>query len=148
MEAIEIGGNVLLCAPEATRAAYRSFTPDLCGCSGCRNYRKARSVVYKESALKFFGQFGIDPSKEAEIYTLGPVATTPNLMQYGGWFHFIGEIAKCGDRVEIGENLIIWFSNRPALAPPSFAGQTLVQVELEAAVPWLLPEPWESDPHH
>ena len=140
MEVIRIGGNELTCDPAATRSAYRLFTPDLCDCAGCRNYRLARDQVFSGAALEFFGQFGIDPCKEAETYDLGPAPANPNLILYGGWFHFIGEIVKCGDRVSLGDNLVVWFSPGVALGPPSFAGRLLVQMEMEALVPWLLPQ--------
>jgi len=144
MEAIRIGGNELSCDPAATRSAYRSFTSDLCDCAACRNYRLARDQVFSGAALKFLDQFGIDPHKAAETYDLGPAPANPKLILYGGWFHFIGQIVKCGDRVSLGENLVIWFSPGIALAPPSFAGLHLVQLELEALLPWLLPEAWGS----
>jgi hypothetical protein len=142
METVQIDGYELSCDSAATRIAYRAVTPHLCDCAGCRNYRSARDKFYGAAAIELFSRFGIDVNKEAEIYDLGPDPANPGSILYGGWFHFIGEIAKSGDHVSIQENLAVWFSPKVALVPPPLAGHPLVQLEIEAAIPWVLEEAW------
>jgi len=94
----------------------------MCGCASCRNYRVARGGLFQGAAADFFVQFGIDINKEAEVYGMGPVQPGGEFIQYGGWFHFIGEIVRSGGNVNLDDNLTLFFSPKIALAPKSFLG--------------------------
>ena len=131
--------------PEATAAAYRSVEhggAEACGCAGCRNFLLARDKVYPASFLTLLAQLGVDPSKDAEVYHNAQLS--PGRHDYGGWFHFVGELHNSGDfpPVALGENFSAWMCrpNAPRLAP--LEDLNVVQVEFHAeAVPWLLREP-------
>src|SRR5579863_4885120 len=142
MQRFVAGDNEVSCDVEATRAAYRAFTPAVCDCASCRNYRLARGGLFRGPVLDFLTQFGIDAGKQAEIYGLGPVQPGGEFIRYGGWFHFIGEIVRWGGNVDLDENLTLYFSPKIALAPESFLGHPLVQIELEFKLPWVLPGAW------
>jgi hypothetical protein len=157
---IEVGGNVLECDVDATVAAFAAYTPKLpwtCQCSGCRNYRVARDLIYTAPVLEFFAQFGIDTMKPAEIYEGGLVGDTFNC---GCWFQFAGTMATPPQEpvqtanmrvrkiiteraVYISEALQVDFTDTVlGLVPPSFKGRPLVQLECLFKIPWLLAEPW------
>jgi hypothetical protein len=93
--------------------------------------------------LDFLTQFGIDAGKKAEVYGMGPVQPGGEFIQYGGWFHFIGEIVRWGGNVNLDDSLTLYFSPKIALASGSFLGHPLVQMELEFKLPWMLAEPWK-----
>jgi hypothetical protein len=150
---IHAGGNTLDCDVEATLAAFSAYTPKLpwtCSCSGCRNYRAAKDLIYTDRVLSFFAQFGIDTTKPAEIYEGGLIG---DVFHCAAWFHFVGSIVHA-DRepagtarifteaaVDISDVVKVDFNDRRSLLPDSFKGQPVVQLECEFKIPWLLPEP-------
>ena len=149
---IEVGGNTLDCDVGATVAAFEAYTPGLpwtCECSGCRNYRAARTLLYTEPVLRFFAQFGIDTTKPAEIYEGGLIG---DVFHCFCWFHFIGTIMESSPReehnvfsagvVDITEIVRVDFNDKRHLAPDSFRSKPVVQLECEFRIPWLLTEPW------
>lgn len=140
---IKVGGNTLDCDVEATIAAFAAYVPRVCDCLGCRNFRAAREAIFAGPILELFSEFGIDPTKPAEIYDLGPPGED-KLLRYGGWFHLIGNAISIDDVVQISEHLEVYFLTRPALLPASFKGAPVVQLEFERRIPFLLPEAWAS----
>jgi hypothetical protein len=138
---IQFGGNTLDCDVETTIAAFKAYTPHLCDCNGCRNFRTAHKLIFDQATSKIFEQFGIDTAKPAEIFTLGSPDES-SLLRYGGWFHFIGEAISYDDVIDVSEHLEVYFLTRPALLPASFKCQPAVQMEFEWKIPWVLPEPW------
>ena len=138
---IEVGKYVLDCDVAATVVAFAAYTPYECGCDGCRNFRVAGPVAFFP-ILGLFQKFGIDRAKPAEVFHVGP-PDDELILQYEGWFHFIGRMISDGDIVNVSSNSKMYFVSRPALIPPSFEGQPLVQMEFELRAPWLLPEPWK-----
>jgi len=155
---IQVGNNSLDCDVEATAAAFEAYTPDLpwtCDCSGCRNYRAARELIYTASVQRFFSQFGIDTTKPSEIYESGQIG---QVFHCGCWFHFVGVIVDLGHEVidiapsrlapvftrgavDISESVRVDFHDKRHLFPKSFVGQPIVQMECEFKIPWLLSEP-------
>jgi hypothetical protein len=133
------------CEREATEEAYKRVAKggcDTCQCNGCRNFAIARKRIYPREFVALLGSLGIDSHKDAETYHMARLA--PNRHDYGGWFHFVGQLSKSGDfaAVEIAEGFTVWLC--PASAPrlESLGGMSLVQVEFHAKdVPWLLDEP-------
>jgi hypothetical protein len=114
---------------------------DTCDCAGCRNFRAARADCFPAEFIALFGQLGIDPRKDAEVYHNARIA--PGRHDYGGWYHFIGTLDETGGPpVKLGPDFSVRMC--PASAPrlPSLDGKQAVQLEFHAeAVPWLLDEP-------
>jgi hypothetical protein len=79
--------------------------------------------------------------KDGEVYHNGRLAS--GLHDYGGWFHFVGALAKTGDFpvVELAPGFTAWVCRSSAPSLEVFAGQPLVQVEFHTErVPWMLDE--------
>jgi hypothetical protein len=151
MEHVVFGRWRLSCDCEASRRGYQLVpvgAPEACGCLYCRNFAATRSHVYPAEVLALFEQLGIDPSREAEVYHMGPLQ--PGLHRYGGWFHFVGRIEAEGESVGKFDlegspgPFKFYFAENRALAPKSFEGLPLVQLDFEADVPWVIEEPEEE----
>jgi hypothetical protein len=142
-------GRWRLCSDrEATRRAYKCVEiagPEACGCSYCRNFAAARDQVYPAEVRSLFGDLGIDPCREAEVYHMCRLKSGLHL--YGGWFHFVGRIEEEGE--EVGKFCLeggtgpfnLFFHEKPVLVPDPFQGLPLVQLEFTAQAPWILEEP-------
>jgi len=128
----------------ATTAAHARAThggSESCECNGCRNFRLVRSQVYPAEFIALLESMGIDPRKDGEVYHNGSIA--PGLHDYGGWFHFIGELEVTGDFpvVPMGDNFSVWLQRRSAPGLSTLKEFPLVQVEFHATrVPWILNE--------
>ena len=133
------------CDPEATRLAYSKVDhggSDSCTCNGCRNFAAARSHVYPQAFLEFLASVGIDSTKDAEAYHMAPFA--PGLHDYGGWFHFVGQLNVDGDfgEVNFGNGFTAWLCKASAPRLTALEELPVVQVEFHAkAVRWVLNEP-------
>jgi hypothetical protein len=131
--------------PEATARAYRSAEhagAETCGCAGCRNFLLARNNVYPAPFLTLLEQLGVDARKDGEVYHNARLS--PGRHDYGGWFHFVGELHKTGDfpPISFGDYFSVWMCKPSAPRLPPFQNLKVVQLEFHAeAVPWLLPEP-------
>jgi hypothetical protein len=133
------------CDREATAKAYSRASKgdsDRCTCNGCRNFSAARFTVYPARFIAFLESLGIDPRKDGEVYHNARIS--PNCHDYGGWFHFIGELSKSGDfpYVDITENFSASLCHASAPHLSSLDGKQLVQIDFHADnVPWVLGEP-------
>jgi hypothetical protein len=149
---VRFGRWTLQCDHVVTGRAYEQVlkgAPERCGCDPCKNFVAQRQSIYPAAVTSLFDQLGIDPSREAEIYHNARMPSGLHL--YGGWFHFVGSIEKGGDAFvpvapnagsfalePVGEHFKLGFSAHIGLAPPSFAGRPLVQVEFSAEIPWVI----------
>jgi hypothetical protein len=141
MEILELPGWRIEYDRSATAAAYASAPangPEACGCGPCRNWADTRDRLLPEGFLRLLDRLGIPFDREAEVYHNCRLES--GLHSYGAWYHFIGRVLF-GERegsphVVFGE-LAVFFHSRPVLLPEAFAGQPLVQLEVEAEVPWL-----------
>jgi hypothetical protein len=130
---------------DATKRAYAQAGAggaDSCSCSGCRNFRLARSQVFPNTFLQLLDELGIDPLKDVEVYECG--TTAPGYRYYGGWYHFAGTLEVTGDfpRIELGEGFLVWMCRQGSLFGPNIHDASVIQLEFEArSVPWLLDEP-------
>lgn len=69
-------------------------------------------------------------------------AEIPNqgLYLYGGWYYFIGKIVKHGKKVQIG-GLGVQFATHFPRPPVPFTGQSVLALEFDTHIPWVLDEP-------
>jgi len=133
---------VFNCDVEATRKAYESIRVggvEECECSGCGNFLAQRQSVFPEEVLSLFAALGVNYQRDAEIYHTARLESGLHL--YGGWFHFIGSIVKQPDGpAKINERFTVDFLVSRDLAAKAFDNQALVQIEIQAEIPWLLKE--------
>jgi hypothetical protein len=151
-QAIKFGRWSVISDVESTKAAYATIAkgaPETCGCDPCKNFAAQRSEVYPASVVELFERLGVATNREAEIYHLARLESGKHL--YGGWFHFVGSILDGRDaKRQVAEN--VWqpdlepmsdrfslgFTSTIELAPESFAGFQLVQLEFSTQLPWAL----------
>jgi len=127
---------------ESTEQAYAHCTDvaAACACAPCRNFVAARQHAFPEPALALLAELGIDPCCEAEVYWQGREES--GLHQYGGWFHFVGELEAEIDNIEtVGQHAVLWFTRHVALVPAAFGDNPVIQLEFVTAIPWVLDEP-------
>jgi hypothetical protein len=143
--------------PQTTRAAHALLNrggAEECGCDPCRNFIAARDQVFTAEFILLLRALGVDPRREVEVYHNARLPS--GLHCYGGWFHAVGKIAAGGEcwrevkpRIRIPEleslspQLAIGFQLECALVREPFRGLSLIQVEFQAEVPWVIsaPEP-------
>lgn len=130
---------------EATAKAYAAAPmgrSETCDCSGCRNFRMARSQMFPAGFLGLLDDLGIDPQKASEIVHYGRLED--GLHYYGGWYHFVGHLEETGDfaPVEFGPGFNAFMLRARAPRLSTFRGSEVVQLEFDCkVVPWLLDEP-------
>ena len=143
---------------DATREAYEATAPGVrCDCYDCQNFVRLGRDVFPADYHKILESLGIDYRMPAELchYT----RLESGLHHYGGWYHFIGKIlsgddshrpvdaSKTGWTIEtepIAGAAEIGFSDRHGLALDRLAGHSLVQVDIDVKLPWII-EGFESD---
>jgi hypothetical protein len=143
--------------PDAARACYARVAQGsqvTCSCGDCRNFAAALERAFPLAAKVVLDQLGIDHTKPAEVYTTGRVDS--GLHQYGGWFHFIGRIESgadawrqvdkegksfTGELEPFADHFQLGLTSRVALLPEPFQGKSVVQLEFETHIPWVLAEP-------
>src|ERR1700719_332108 len=139
MTEIQIGDQTIRYDREATAAVYASGEhgfAEKCGRIFCENVAAQRNLVYPDSFKALLEQLGIDPNKEAEVFEYGPVEDGYHL--YGGWFYFVGEMFKAGERnSNVGDKFEFWFTSIGPDAPAFRAGPRLT-LEFTTHLKWLL----------
>ena len=150
---IKIGIYELNVDVERTRRFYQENGGITCDCSGCRNFNLAVSQL-SDTVQDFFRQFGIDPTKPAEISAV--YAPSDDSIFYDGFYHISGTILSGTDPwIQIGEKhftldqqyLIklddentVFFSGDVHLLEENFPTPAF-QIEIQFTLPWVLPEP-------
>jgi hypothetical protein len=130
---------------ETTVLAYKKAEPgaaDMCDCASCRNFVLARALVFPVEFLGLLDQLGIDPHKDAELYSRPHSAQ--GFQECAGWFHFVGTLEETGDfpPVDFGHSFTAWMCRAAAPRLISLGDLPAVQLEFRAElVPWLLAEP-------
>ena len=136
-----------------------SGAPETCGCLPCRNFAAARASAYPPDVIQLLDSLGIPHNREAEIYHTHRIG--PGRHHYGGWFHIVGRIVSgldaCKqigttrhgpvwgfDLVKVGAEFEMGFTHRIGLLKEPFQGHSVVQLEFQATVPWLLAEEPEN----
>lgn len=140
-EQIRVRGWLLEVDIEATRKAYHNAQPiDLCGCQGCKNYA-ALASAFSGDLLTFFQRLGIDPTKEAEMSVF--YQDRARLHLYSGFYHLVACIREQPDPPSffpVTEQFWVAFTQETNLVPRYFPQPTL-QMEIQAALPWVLQQP-------
>ena len=132
---------------EATTAVYGAKPPRgpaACACGSCRNWCASRERLLTIDFRNLLADLGIPFDHEIEVYHNGRLEN--GLHSYGGWYHFIGRVLfgerECSPNVVYG-SFSAYFHSKPALLADGFIGQSVVQLEIEAQVPWLSDVPEE-----
>jgi len=102
MEELTLNDQTVLFDREATISAYKAIEnswADTCPCATCRNFLHFRQEAYSPALLALLARLGIDPMKEWEVFSVG--VEVDNLLQYGGWFPFVGEWALEKDKIDV-----------------------------------------------
>ena len=98
-----------------------------------------RQLIYPDEFESLLDCLGADPSREWEVYELGPYVTNPNHWLYGGWFLFCGELIEGADvQVEIQPFSFRFTTSFPNATLPG--GLKICAIDFLAAIPWVLPE--------
>jgi hypothetical protein len=122
-----------------------------CDCNQCRNFDAAPGRTFPFEFTKLLETFCIDPIKPVELCHYCRESSDDYLT--GGWFHLVGWIVS-------GEDVMFWannsgtmrfeklvcgvefgFSTQLSLVREFFDGQSLLQLEFQTRVPWVLAEP-------
>jgi hypothetical protein len=96
--------------------------------------------VFPPAFLRFLDELGVDPVKDAEVYQCGRTEKGHN---YGGWFHFVGDLAADAELQDVAYGTNFSARLSPAVAPriSTLKDANAVQVDFFAtAVPWRLDE--------
>ena len=137
----------------ATCKAYEKINKDYaenCGCEHCLNFNflNFRKEVFPEKVEKIFQQLGIDCQKEGEVFHLNKIRQ--GLHNYGGWFHFVGNV-ECIDDTQLEEDERLthyiavdenfsWSFSSDDVTPhdKAFDGLKLSLVYFSVNVPWVI----------
>ena len=150
---VEMGVYRLDIDVDRTREFYAHEQWFGCGCSGCKNYERAVSVL-PETVRAFLEQFGIDPGKPAEIAVLhSPDGRT---ILYNGFFHICGSLIEGNDpwiqtkaksfrlkeayQISVDEDCSAYIVEKCSLLEDDFP-RPAVQLDITIPLPWLLDEP-------
>ena len=153
---LEFGQFVIDADPERTRAYYETDPGITCTCSGCRNYARA-AEAFPEGLRDFFRTLGIDSKKPAEVYV--NCTQKDGTLFYAGFYHLCGKLVQgqggwhtvvsddtgktsAWDREScypVADGFLIAFTEDAALVAPDFP-RPVLQLEIDASLPWLLEE--------
>ena len=139
--------------PSVTARCYADLPIGVnCTCTDCLNYMAALDVAFPVEFRALADALGIDLRKPAELTHDGRDESGAH--HVSGWFHIVGRICSgsdcwraIGETTRVSElepyatGMMLGFSSRNALVPGSFADQSVLQVEFETRVPWVLSEP-------
>lgn len=141
MDLLELPGWRIEFDRDATAAAHARVATggtEPCSCAPCRNWAAARELFLPGGFLALLSRLGIPCDQEAEVYHTGRLES--GLHQYGAWYHFIGRVVfgekDCSPNIEY-DAVSLYFCSSQSLLPEPFEGQPIVQLEIEAKVPWM-----------
>lgn len=108
-----------------------------CGCEDCQLFAKQIQHASPE-VLKFFKQFGVDPTKEAEVWRAMP--NKDGFDTYTADYHFIGVIQGTDelDWIQIGEasfGLANHDGDLPSPMIPSTFSKPIVELAVRITMP-------------
>jgi hypothetical protein len=141
MELLELPGWRVEYDRPATVVAFAGAAtgePERCGCDPCRNWAATRERVLPSEFRNLLAGLGIPLNGETEVYHNGRLVS--GLHSYGTWYHFVGRVLfgerECSPMVDFGP-LRVFFHSSPALLSKAFAAWPVVQLDVDAEVPWL-----------
>lgn len=141
MQTIELPGWRIEHDRSATVALYQAGAlgiPETCGCLPCLNWASTRERIVPAEFSELLTQLGISLNGEAEVYHNAKLDS--GLHSYGAWYHFVGRVVfgeiEDSPMVPFGA-FSVFFHSHPILVRPNFLDATLVQLEVDAEVPWL-----------
>ncbi|MCX7419522.1 MAG: hypothetical protein NT013_08295 [Planctomycetia bacterium] len=148
MQWMEFGDYQIQFDRGATGAAYKKVsvsTPEKCGCGPCLNWAMTRSLIIPVEFQELLHQFGIPLNGETEVFHNGKLAS--GLHSYGAWYHFVGKLLSSEREkpltLEFGK-FSVFFRSELDLLREEFKGQSVVQMDIHAEVPWLSNVPEEN----
>lgn len=141
MEEITLNNYIVKIDKERTINLYKDLPKvsekEHCGCEDCQLYVKQVQFLSQE-VLNFFQQFGVDPSKEAEVWRAIP--NEDGLDTYTADYHFIGTIQGIEelDWIQIGEasfGLTNYKGDLPNPMVPNTFTKPLVELAVRVTMP-------------
>jgi len=141
MKQIQAGDQIIRYDREQTRAAYsmmKTGDADRCGCASCLNFAAQRHAAFPDHFRQLLAQLGIDPEKEGEAYECGPDG---EMRVYGGWFYFVGEFVRAGERLVTDpvSGFQYWFVDAKQRPKPAVDfGENVLAVEFVTRIPWVI----------
>ncbi len=152
MKILTIDRWQVMCDFEATVAAYTAgdkWGKKFCSCQTCENFFVAIDQAYPPEFLSILGQVGIRAGQETEVYHFCRMDT--GLHSYGGWFYFVGSLLSGDDglkkvtetlwkhdAVQMTESFNYLLTSQPNWIPSPFEKKSIVTVEFNTEIPWLL----------
>jgi hypothetical protein len=140
------------CDSDTTRRCFAQLPVGSgCDCQECRNFFAAIDRAFPQEFTCIADELGIDTAKPAELAHFGRENEGPLIV--GGWFHFVGSILAGADAMRFdaqgtGQSYLehltsafqLGFTSQLALVPEPFKSYSVVQLEFQTLVPWVLPE--------
>ena len=135
---------------DETQKAYSSdllIGAEACTCLDCRNLVAQRKKEYPLELCEFLEAVGVNPFKEAEVWSVGPLED--GRLFSAGWWHFIAEVEEEGDsEFKINQNKEGKSSNWHLIITPgetklmckALPESPIVQIEYNVHLPWVLSE--------
>lgn len=142
---------------EATRSACASVvngSAEDCMCNDCENYVACRAMAFPDEIKSLLDQLGVDYRKEIDIWRM--FKDEDGKHRYSGFFHFRGcfEGKDCFITTD-GRNGTLSMTDVNEFFSIGFTiaedftyfkdKESLVQVEYETKVPWVIDKKLESD---
>ena len=140
---------------ERTRDGYAVLADaqqDSCSCNTCRNFRALGSEAFPQELRQFAEGVGIDLRLPSEVYHNARLPS--GLHSYGGWYHVVGTLqagrsgwratsptSAAADFEPLGPHFRVGLSTKDDLVPAPFRLESVVQLDIDAELPWVLPEP-------
>ena len=108
-----------------------------CGCADCQLYVKQIGQA-SAKVLAFFQQFGIDPTKEAEVWRA--ISNENGFDTYTADYHFVGNIQGADELewIQIGEasfGLVNYKRGLSSLVIPDAFSQPIVEMAVRITMP-------------
>ena len=141
MQTVQLGKVSVEANPEETRRIYSVMTDagtERCDCLACRNYRAQLPDPLPTEVMTFLRACGVDPSKDAEVYEMGP--TGPREYIYGGEYYFIAKELPSPNSDHLAQGFQFWIVQPSPLVPEAFrdvTGASCFQFAY-SRLPWIL----------
>ena len=121
-----------------------------CNCSDCRNFLAGITRFFPAEFQSIASNLGVDLAKPAELSHYGREAD--GLHVTGGFYHFIGSILSGADVLQwsgssgtfhfaqLAPQFGFGFGAQAQLVADPFCAYTIVQLEFQTRVPWIIAE--------